>query len=95
MSGAVWTVSGIALSSAAVSTGLDSVVLAWKRDNSVRATTRRSGSGGGDGKNSINKIGIPVYLNADRADILFVADVAVDEALESQVVQQAVALVAA
>jgi hypothetical protein len=63
-----------------MSTGLRSVVLGWKKNE---------GGDGGDGK-----IGIPVYLNADRADLLFIVDIAASPAIVPQLVQQAVALVA-
>ncbi|KAI8619674.1 dynein heavy chain [Chytriomyces sp. MP71] len=78
-----------------MSTKLDKVSLVWKRKESVGAglveAMMKKGS-----KDTPVRLGVPVYLNGDRKEVLFFAHMSVKNGSVAQsVVQQAVALVAA
>ncbi|KAJ3265095.1 hypothetical protein HDU77_006529 [Chytriomyces hyalinus] len=82
---------GLALSSD-MSTKLEKVTLVWKRKDSSKSTSDvKSGKGS---KDTPVHLGVPVYLNSDRKEVLFVAEMSVKNNIVAQsVVQQGVALV--
>ncbi|TPX66226.1 hypothetical protein CcCBS67573_g07903 [Chytriomyces confervae] len=84
---------GLALSSD-MSTKLEKVTLVWKRKDSSKSTSDvKSGKGS---KDTPVHLGVPVYLNSDRKEVLFVAEMSVKNNIVAQsVVQQGVALLAA
>ncbi|KAJ3071427.1 hypothetical protein HDU98_005356 [Podochytrium sp. JEL0797] len=84
--------------SAQVSTRLDKMTLEWKRkiDSSGGEPTRAVMSPGRGGQATPVQLGVPVYLNSDRKDVLFVAEMTVKTGnLAQMAVQQSIAMVAA
>ncbi|KAJ3135949.1 hypothetical protein HK100_002228 [Physocladia obscura] len=86
--------SGLALSTE-VSTKLEKVSLVWDRKD---ATSESAKTGANTRKGSQQNIpvqlGVPVYLNSDRKEVLFVAEMSVKNAAVAQMaVQQGISLV--
>ncbi|ORY38141.1 dynein heavy chain [Rhizoclosmatium globosum] len=74
-----------------VSTQVDLLTLVWQRKSTTTPTPKSPGRG--NQKDPV-QLGVPVYLNSDRKDVLFVADLKVKNGGLAQVaVQQGVALV--
>ncbi|KAJ1541096.1 hypothetical protein HK405_010895, partial [Cladochytrium tenue] len=84
LEGAEYSAAGIVLSSS-VASPLKAVRLTWVQE--LRGTKLAQIS-------VTNRVGLPVYLNDDRSDLLFTAELPVDNANIPNIIQQAVAIVA-